>query len=379
MNFLFWLFAFLLIYPLFIYPLCLIILNKIKGYKVKSEYSSDEDLPSVSIILSAYNEEKVIAEKIENFLSLDYPKDKIEFFIISDESTDKTDAIIQSYMEKENTERERIRLLRQEPREGKTKALNKAVLEVKSEILFFTDADSMLHKDAMRKIVAPFADPQIGLASGRSVYLDEDGNETAGSIYRQYEECIKNYEGALYGIAGADGGIYAMRKEYYRELPQKIINDLAHPIHIILEEKKAIAMPSALISEPPEDDSNAFARQTRIMTQSWYVFFTHFKALLDKKCYGFLWQFFSHKILRWMTLPWLVLFIISALFAEGVFPVLGLLGAFALLICAYLGEKAKVIGRISRLFILQSAAAMFGLVRLWQGEVFVTWNPKGKK
>ncbi len=379
MNFLFWLFAFLLIYPLFLYPICLMILNKIQGYRIKSSYTSDEDLPFVSIILSAYNEEKTIAQKMENFLALDYPKDKLEFFIISDESTDETDIIIKSYMEKENTQRKRISFLRQEPREGKTKALNKAALEVQGEIFFFTDADSMLHRDALRKIIAPFADTKVGLASGRSVYLDEDGKETAGSIYRQYEECIKNYEGALYGIAGADGGIYAMRKELYSELPQKIINDLAHPIHVILEGKNALAIPTALISEPPEDDSNAFARQTRIMTQSWYVFFTHFKLLVEKKRYGFLWQFFSHKILRWLTIPFLVLFTLSALFLEGIFPNLALLGIATLLICGILGEKAKVLGRICRLFLVQGAAAMYGLLRLWQGEVFVTWNPKGKK
>ncbi len=377
MTFLFWLFAFLLVYPLFIYPLCLMFLQKKQNYKAPLPQDSDDALPSVTIILSAFNEEKVIAEKIENFLKLDYPKDKLEFLIISDESIDETDNIIRIYMEKVNTESERLRLLRQEPREGKTKALNRAVTEARGDIFFFTDADSMLHIDAMRRIVAPFADSKVGLVSGRSVYTDENGNETTGSIYRQYEEWLKEYEGALYGIAGADGGIYAMRKEHYNELPMKIINDLAHPIHVVLDGKKALAVPQALVSEPPEDDSNAFARQTRIMTQSWYVFFTHFKALLDKKCYGFLWQFFSHKILRWMTLPWLALFIISALFADGIFPVLGLMGAFALLICAYLGEKAKVIGRVSRLFILQSAAGMFGLVRLWQGEVFVTWNPKG--
>ncbi len=376
MTFLFWLFAFLLVYPLVIYPFVLIILQKINKYNSPHIHQLEENLPFVSILLSAYNEEKVIADKLNNFLELDYPKDKLEFIIISDESTDETDAIIKTYIEKENHTIERIRLIRQEPREGKTTALNKASTEAKGEILFFTDADSMLHKNAMRKIVSPFVDPNVGLVSGRSVYRDDNGNETAGSVYRQYEEWLKNYEGLLFGIAGADGGIYAMRKELYTKLPTKIINDLAHPIQVILANKKALAKTDAIISEPAEDDSNAFARQTRIMTQSWYVFFTYFKPLLENKCYGFLWQFFTHKILRWLAIVWLVFFTISAFFAEGIFPILGILGVIALITCAYLGEKAKIFGRISRLFMLQSLAGIYGLIRLWQGEMFVTWNPK---
>ncbi len=376
MNILFYIVAFLLIYPLFIYPLCLMLLKKFKNRKVLN-YDKADELPSVSILLSAFNEESVIAQKIENFLALDYPKEKLEFLIISDESMDSTDSIVNSYIKKENIEHERIRLLRQEPRQGKTKALNRAALEAKGDIFFFTDADSMLHTNAMKKLIAPFKDQAIGLVSGRSVYKDESGSETTGSIYRQYEEWIKEYEGILYGIAGADGGIYAMRKELYKELPQKIINDLAHPIHVVLENKKALAVPTALVSEPPEDDSNAFARQTRIMTQSWYVFFTHFMPLLQKRRFGFLWQFFSHKILRWLTLPLIALFIICAIFASGILPKLGLICALIMLIFAFLGEKAKIIGRICRLFILQAAAAIYGLFKLCQGEVFITWNPKG--
>ncbi len=372
MVFLFWLFAFLLIYPLVIYPLCLIALHKIRKSKKFSMHTSEATLPTVSILLSVFNEEDVITEKIENFLALDYPKEKLELLIVSDQSTDSTESIIEHFAS------DRIRLIRQEVRGGKTKALNRAAQEARGDIFFFTDADSMLHKDALLHLLAPFADEQVGLVSGRSVYRDEQGNESTGSLYRQYEEWLKEYEGILYGIAGADGAIYAMRREFYQELPEKIINDLAHPIHVVLAGKKALAVPSALVSEPAEDDQNAFARQTRIMAQSWYVFFSHLNFLLQERCWGFLWQFITHKILRWLALPWLAGFMISAFFAGGVLPTTGLVCACLMLLCAALGEMGKTPGRISRLFILQSGAGIYGLIRLWRGNTFVTWNPKGK-
>ncbi len=378
MTFLFWLFAFLLVYPLVIYPCCLMLLQRIHQYRKPLIPPQDDDLPSVSILLSVYNEEKNIAEKIENFLALDYPQEKVELLIVSDQCTDATEEIILSYTPLESTLSQRIRLLRQETRAGKTQALNRAAAEAHGEIFLFTDADSMLRSDALRRLVTPFTQKAVGLVSGRSVYKDKRGIESTGSLYRQYEEWLKDYEGALYGIAGADGAIYAMRRELYQELPEKIINDLAHPIQVILAGRKALAEPEALVSEPAEDDYNAFARQTRIMAQSWYVFFTYLRPLLRHKRFGFLWQFFTHKILRWLALPWLILFTLTALLTQGCFTSLGLVGACTLFVCAALGDKAKMPGRICRLFLMQSAAGVYGLIHFWQGKNFVTWNPKGE-
>ncbi len=378
MTALFWISVFLLVYPLILYPLCLMLLQRIRPFFAPQPTDNHEDLPFVSILLSVFNEEDVIEEKVENFLALDYPQDKLELLIISDQSTDSTEECILRHAPLGSVLAQRIRLLRQEERAGKTKALNRAALEARGDIFFFTDADSMLHADALRRIVAPFSNTQVGLVSGRSVYRDEHGQESTGSAYRRYEEWLKEYEGQLHGIAGADGAIYAMRKELYQALPHKIINDLVHPIQAVLAGKKALAMPSALVSEPAEDDANAFARQTRIMAQSWHVFFSYMLPLAQAKQWGFLWQFFSHKILRWLTLVWLFLLGFSALLATGIWPALGLLGLGALLVAAALGEKAKTIGRICRLFLVQGAAGLYGLIRLLKGEAFVTWNPKGK-
>ncbi len=379
MIFLFWFFAFLLVYPLIFYPLCLKFWHMMRRHKAMP-FSKTQCPPHVSILLSVYNEQKVIDEKIKNFLALDYAPERLELLIISDQCTDNTENIVQQY-----TSDTRIRLLRQETRGGKTKALNRAAQEARGDILFFTDADSMLHPKAMQKLTAPFSQPHVGLVSGRSVYMDNMGKESTGSLYRRYEEWIKNYEGNLFGIAGADGAIYALRKELYQELPPNIINDLAHPIQVILADHHAMTQADAIVYEPAEEQGSVFARQTRIMAQSWYVFFCYAKALWQAKHWGFLWQFISHKVLRWLALIWLMAFgVVSMVLLQSesmpspLLPCLGILGLAGLLFSALLGEKARVFGRISRLFLLQSTAGVYGLVRLCQGEAFVTWSPKGK-
>lgn len=369
MTILFWLCAFLLVYPLCIYPL---ILALPCGRRSTTSSFALEERPHVSMLLSVYNEKDVIEQKINNFLSLDYPFDKLELIVVSDGSDDGTDEIVRRHSS------ERIRLLRQEGRGGKTRALNLAVKEAKGDILFFTDADSMLKSDCMIKLTEAFADSEVGLVSGRSVYLGSDGRETTSSLYRRYEEWLKQREGERYGIAGADGAVYAMRKEIYKDLPPEIINDLVHPIQVMLAGRRALAQPDALVYEPGEENRAEFSRQTRIMAQSWRVFLRHVQALLQKQCYGFLWQFFSHKILRWLALPLLLLFVACALILSGPVAGLGLSGAAALFALAGLGEKAGTAGRVCRLFLLQSAAGVYGLFRLWRGESFVTWNPRSE-
>ncbi len=401
MVFLFWFFAFLLVYPLILYPLCLMLGKYFRRWQVMScastyatacaptctatyaETDMPTDMPRVSILLSVYNEEAVIQAKIENFLALEYKADRLELLIISDQSTDATESIIAQY-----SHDPRIRLLRQEKRGGKTQALNRAAQEARGDILFFTDADSMLHPQALAPLIQPFIQSSIqahmqpvGLVSGRSVYKDALGQESTGSLYRRYEEWIKQYEGQLFGIVGADGAIYALRKELYTQLPTRIINDLAHPIQVVLAGQQALAQPTALVYEPAEDNEAAFARQTRIMAQSWHVFFTYARPLWKAKRWGFLWQCISHKVLRWLALLWLLGFGIATLGSishGGIWPSLGLLALLSLLLAAALGERARSLGRICRLFLLQSAAGLYGLVRLCQGEAFVTWTPKGK-
>jgi cellulose synthase/poly-beta-1,6-N-acetylglucosamine synthase-like glycosyltransferase len=368
----------LLVYPLFIYPLLLELFHKRRLIHSLKQDGVKEP-PTVSILLSVYNEAANIQAKMDNFLALDYPPEKIELLVISDGSDDGTDDLVR---ERAQTADGRIRLLRQEGRLGKTSALNLAATEALGEVLFFTDADSMLAPDCVKRLALPLLDPVAGLASGRSIYRDEAGNETTGSLYRRFEEWQKEREGSLFGIPGADGAGYALKKELYKPLPPEYINDLLHPLQTALAGQKALALPGALIYEAASETNSKseFARQTRIMAQAWLIFLRFFLPLAKAGRWGFLWQFVSHKTLRWLALPWLALMTLSAVFLlPAAFPALALVCLAALILSALLGlgNKGGFAGRVSLLFILQSAAALNGLYRLARGNKFVTWKPRG--
>lgn len=365
MTALFWVCLFLLVYPLFLYPALLAVLRGKRPFP--AEYPA-RALPFVSMLVSVYNEQAVIRRKVENFRCIDYPRDRLELLVISDASDDGTDEAVAACADG------RVRLLRQNERRGKTAALNRGVAESGGDILFFTDADSMLRPDCLARLVASFADPLVGLASGRSIYRDDAGRETPASLYRRYEERIKEREGGLYGIAGADGAVYAMRRELYAPLPPHYINDLAHPVLTVLAGKRAVALPGAVVTESEEGAGGGkeFARQTRIMAQSWRIFFAYAGALARGGHWGFLWQFVSHKVLRWMALPLAV----TAACASTPFLVLSLC-SLPVIAVGYHGRGGAA-PRAAWLFALQSAAAMNGLYRFFKGETFATWAPRGR-
>jgi cellulose synthase/poly-beta-1,6-N-acetylglucosamine synthase-like glycosyltransferase len=389
--------------------------------------------PSVSILLSVYNEENIIKEKIQNFLSLDYPRELLEMVIVSDKCTDKTEEIIRSFHYDnlgkspktpspltgegwgegeynwisdtytpspsspyapahlrpargistfhESINCERIKLLIQENRSGKTMALNRGVTEAKGDILIFTDANSMFDKDAVRRLVGRFADPAIGLVSGRSVYLNSlNQNEELGGAYRKYEEMIKEDESKIASIVGADGAIYAMRKSLYDPLPPEYINDLIHPIQVVLNGYRAVSEPQAVCREViDETHCDELRRQTRIMAQSWLIFCTQIGKLLRKMKLVYAWELLSHKFLRWLTIPvMIVLFVTTAFmisnssfyqmifFSQLVFLSLVLFG----------GRSNKGFVRLPYMFTLLHLASVLGFFKYLTGNIYTTWSPR---
>ncbi len=374
---------FLLAYPLFIYPPLLALLSRTGRKRTIEARTADPFTPAVSVLLSVYNEEAALPEKLRNFAGLDYPADCLEFLVVSDGSTDGTDDLVRRPASHPNARN--VRLLRQEGRAGKTAALNLAAAQARGEILVFTDADALFAPDSLRRLIEPFRDPAVGLTSGRSIYLDAAGRESAGSFYRRFEEWLKEKEGRLFGIAGADGAIYALRADLYASLPPAYINDFIHPFQTALAGRRSLAVPAARAIEPaPEAGAAAeLARQTRIMAQSWRICLDFCGALLRARRFGFFWQIVSHKILRWIALPLLVLVallsLLSALFQTGILAALSLAGCVVFALAAGLGafDLGGLLGRAAWLFLIQAAAAMSGLARLRRGEAFITWRPRG--
>lgn len=390
MQTIFWLSTFTLLYTFLGYPLALKCIASLKAAaasgrdartsgtwflrRVRHTHQS-APTPSVSIILSAYNEEEIIREKIENFLCLDYPAESLEMVVISDGCTDRTEEIIQSF------DCERITLLVQKDRSGKTMAINYGVAEAKGEIVVFTDANSMFDRDAVRKLASHFADPAIGLVSGRSIYMDSNNQaEELGGAYRKYEETIKQHESEVAGIVGADGAIYALRKELYEPLPPEYINDFVHPIQVVLKGHKAINDPQAVCREViDETHSSALSRQTRIMAQSWLIYATQIGRLLSSLKLVYAWELFSHKFLRWLTIPvMLLLFLTTASLAkQGRFYQVILIAQIFFTLMVFLGSRMKGgVWKAPYMFALLHVASVFGFFKYITGSIYTTWNPR---
>jgi cellulose synthase/poly-beta-1,6-N-acetylglucosamine synthase-like glycosyltransferase len=222
MIFLFYLTLGLLLYSYAVYPLVLVCLP---ARRPESAEASEGEWrwPSVSVLVSVYNEEKVIAAKVANFLACHYDGPS-EILIVSDGSTDHTTDVIRPLAS------DRVKLLVKDRREGKGVAMNFAVAHTRGTILVFTDANAFFGPDALSELVGPFRDPKIGLVTGWTVYT---GGPT-GSMYERYERSLKQLESRSGVVAGADGAIYAMRKSLWREHPPELINDFLHPMVVAL-------------------------------------------------------------------------------------------------------------------------------------------------
>lgn len=275
-------------------------------------------LPTVSFIVAAYNEEKVIREKILNDLALDYPKMKLELIIVSDGSSDSTPSIVEEFRQ------DGVISLHKPEREGKIAALNRAVLVAKNEILVFSDANSLFNKNAINKLVRHFSDSSIGGVCGRKAIIDNELRVASKGdyLYWLYESSLKQAESKLGSVPTADGEIFAMRKSLYRPIDRSVINDdTAITLSIIKGQQRVIYDQEAITYEEAslslKDDFNVKAR----MVYGGLQMLAEYKKELFPFLSWFGTQFFFHKTLRYFM--WLLLFFIyitnAALIGSGTF------------------------------------------------------------
>lgn len=198
-----------------------------------------EILPHISMIIPAYNEARDIGKKIENTLSLDYPKDKMEVLVGCDGSTDETKEIVEKYAE------QGVQLIDFNTNQGKTAVQNDLVKISKGEILVFTDAASFLHPNALKALVRNFADERVGCVGGRMEFVNTSSNITTQSqgIYWRYESKMRELESNLGRLIGVDGPLYAIRRDCYVPLRNHIISDLITPLLVIAQGKRSFWSP----------------------------------------------------------------------------------------------------------------------------------------
>jgi len=361
------------------YPLALCLLAHI----FPQRHSVDEQAePSVTLIISAYNEEHVIAAKLMNSLALDYPADKLAIVVVSDCSGDRTDSIVQGFAPRG------VKLVRTAERKGKTSGLNCALKGVRSDIVLFSDANALYDRSAIRRLVRHFADPAIGYAVGWARY--EDAVETAAGrsegAYWDMEVRLKQWESGYSSVVGGDGAIYAIRTCLYEPLLESDINDFVNPLQIVARGYRGIFDAEAWCSEKTAGRfDKEFARKVRIVNRSFNGLLRVPGVCNPLQNGRFAWQVISHKLLRWFSPFILCLHFIAAVAAMSDGPV-GLLacaavcgyGAIAVLALAggMYDRTAVAVGMrfIPHYFVIMNAALATGIMLRLKGRVITVWE-----
>ena len=269
---------------------------------------SDAYEPTITVLIAAYNEAGHIAETVRNKLDQDYPDDKLDVIVISDESDDGTDDIVRGLDDP------RVRLIRQSPRAGKTSALNLAMPEATGEIIVFSDANSLYSPDTIRHLMAPLADPEVGYVTGRMVYKAPDGSLTGEgcSAYMQYENKLREWETQLGSVVGVDGGVDAMRREIYTLMNADQLPDFVQPLTVREQGYRVVYEPAALLYEDAlAAAGDEYRMRVRVSLRAFHALKDK-RALLDPSRFGiFAWQLWSHKVLRYLAFVFMLAAFVS--------------------------------------------------------------------
>ena len=377
MEFLFWFSLGAVVYTYAGYPLLVWLLGRLWRMTVrKTDFE-----PFVSILIAAHNEEAAIAQTIHNKLGLDYPMDRLEVIVVSDASTDRTDEIARSFAP------HGVVVLRQEPRNGKSAALNLAVERARGEILVFADANSVYERKALRRLVGNFADPTVGYVTGTLAYVSREHSMTGEGCgrYIRYENLLRRSETRVGSVVGVNGGVDAMRRPLYRRLSPDDLPDLVLPFSVVEAGYRVVYEPEAIASEPVLTRSaDEYRMRVRVSLRALWTL-VEMRRLLNPLRFGFYSiQVVSHKVLRYLAGPLLAACYCSllALWDAGFFYRMAFVVQSLLLLAGTLGLASERMGRplqllsIPSYFLLINCAAVDAIVKLVRGERRVVWQPR---
>ncbi len=334
----------------------------------------DGFLPSVSVLISARNEEHDIGWKVAETLAWDYPPERLEVLVASDASEDRTEEIVLAIQDP------RVKLVRMEKRGGKGRALNRLAELARGELLFFTDANAHIAPHILRRMVSHFADPRVGCVTGETRPLAE-GEQAIGSgasAFLSFESVLYRLESRLGSVLACDGAIFCIRRRFYAPVSPELANDLELPLRIrhagfwVLHEPEAIVR-EVDTSSPREE----FARRRRICAQGMLAMWRLRATLRGRRG----WQFFSHKLLRYLTLVPLLLVLFSAVVLRGQPLFAAMLMLQAAFYCAalygfvstFLQWKSGRLIAAPFYIVLGSIGAVAGILDACRGRRFDVW------
>ena len=382
----FWFSLAVIVYSYFIYPLILIMFSAVKQAVSDTQYLwkksqrrivAKESLPPVTIIIAAYNEESCIKARVKNLLSLDYPQDKLTILIGSDGSQDNTAEILTSFDE------ENLKVHIFEENRGKMSVLNELVEQVNSDYIVFSDANTHFNKNTIELLVRHFDHDDIGAVCGELHLVDVDSGDNKDNIYWRYEQVLKFHEARLNALQGANGAIYAIRKELFIPLPANtIVDDFQIAMNVAKQGSRLVYDPEAIaIEEIAPNLHTEEGRRVRIGLGNYQALFAMTWALNPLLGWRFI-AYISHKVCRWFVPHLMLITLVSnlLLISNPLYQLL-FIGQTLFYSLAFYGinkqKKQQNIGSIAGIiafFVSMNIALMRGFIRYFSSNVQGTWE-----
>lgn len=371
---LFWASVLTIVYTYLLFPLIVFV----RGLGLNKPYLTEDITPRVSLLIAAHNEEKSIGAKLDNILALDYPSDCLEIIIASDGSDDRTSTVVERYAN------HGVRLL-DLPRLGKAAVLNAAAAAANGEILVFSDANSMFAPDAIRALVRPFADSEVGGVAGDQRYLRE-GNDGGERSYWGFDRKLKQFQSRAGNAISATGAIYAIRRRLFEQIPGGVTDDFFTSTGVVVRGYRLVFTPDAVAYEPVAASSGReFERKVRVITRGLQAVVLR-RTLLNPLRYGFYsLQLFSHKVLRRLVVFPLLLVAVTSpvLWSRGLIYRLFTIAqvGFYGLAAAHIPLRKTRLGRQKVLtlpfyFCMVNTACLLAAANLIRGRRIERWEPR---
>ena len=363
--------VFIIFYSYIGYPSSLYLLGRFR----KKHVIKNEIYPYVTIIITAYNEEKRIYKKILNTLNIVYPRNRLQIIIASDGSTDSTNEIVESFT------KTGIQLLDIHLRRGKENAQKEALKISNGEVIVFTDVATIIEPIGLEKIVSNFADPKIGCVSSEDRFIDRDGNPSGEGFYVRYEMMLRRLESGFNSLVGLSGSFFAARKSVCQDFQGDMQSDFRTLLNCVKMGLRGISDPEATGSYLDVSDSNReFDRKVRTILRGLTVYFNHIEFLNIFKYGLFSYQYFCHKLLRWLVPLFLIVAILTNILLVTnsntyLFLFIGQLLFYGLAIYGWRRRFSRNITNIPYYFTRVNASILIAWWKYLRRQRVVMWTP----
>lgn len=372
----FWISAVALFYAYIGYPLLVYFISRLFPKQIeRAEFE-----PFVTVLITAYNEEKALRGKLENTLEIDYPKEKLEILVASDCSSDKTDEIVKEFAAKN------VKLHRQTERLGKTMAQNAAVEKATGEIVLFSDATTMYKRDVLGAILPNFADQTVGCVAGKLVYIDESHSPVGkgAKSYWNYETFLKEVESRACSLIGVSGCLYAVRKSAYQPMYAEACSDFLICTILYRQGLRSVYEPNAVCTEETNRQTDKEMRmRVRVISQTFTDLWRNRSMLNPVKIGFYAIELISHKVIRYAVPLFLILMFFSSMilaFTSTIWVIIFALniGFYTAAVFGLILEKIEKPVRMLAIplyFVLTNLASLIGFYKFLRGERYAFWEP----